>query len=98
MCFPIWAVEDYFSSKQWYKSSVFYFSQLQDGKNLGISGTLKNIWKTEGFAGMFKGEILFNQLLLIKVGNGTNIIRIFPYSAVQFASYGFAKKVPFFNN
>ena len=40
--------------------AFFYFSQLQDGKNLGISGTLKNIWKTEGFAGMFKGEIYFN--------------------------------------
>jgi hypothetical protein len=55
---------------------------------------LKNIWKAEGVAGMFKGIKIFDSLLLIKIpGNGTNIIRIFPYSAVQFASYEFAKKV-----
>ena len=37
-----------------------FFRQLQDGKGLGISGTLKNIWKTEGIAGMFKGNKFFN--------------------------------------
>ncbi len=45
-----------------------------------VAGVLKTIWRQEGVLGMFKG-------------NGTNVIRIFPYSAVQFASYEMAKKV-----
>ncbi|OMJ20874.1 putative mitochondrial carrier [Smittium culicis] len=40
----------------------------------GVVGTLKKIWKEEGFLGYMRG-------------NGTNVIRIFPYSAVQFATY-----------
>jgi len=40
----------------------------------GIFHSLKIILKEEGIIGYFKG-------------NGTNIIRIFPYSSVQFASY-----------
>ena len=40
----------------------------------GVWGTLKQIWLKEGIVGYFKG-------------NGTNIIRIAPYSAVQFAAY-----------
>jgi len=39
-----------------------------------VWGTLKHIWLKEGVVGYFKG-------------NGTNIIRIAPYSAVQFAAY-----------
>ena len=31
-------------------------------------------------------------------GNGTNCIRIVPYSAVQFGSYNFYKKVAFLSN
>lgn len=61
---------------------------------MGIFGTLKNIWKTEGLVGMFKGRnFVASTLRLIVLGNGTNVIRIFPYSAVQFAAYEFSKKV-----
>lgn len=45
----------------------------------GIFGTLRRIWIEEGWAGYFRG-------------NGTNIVRIVPYSAVQFASYETYKK------
>lgn len=41
---------------------------------------LTKIWKEEGFKGMMRG-------------NGTNCIRIIPYSAVQFGSYNFYKGV-----
>jgi solute carrier family 25 phosphate transporter 23/24/25/41 len=45
------------------------------------------MWVEEGFLGFMRG-------------NGTNVIRIVPYSAVQFASYEQFKKVrvvfPFF--
>ena len=41
---------------------------------------LVTIFKEEGFYGYLRG-------------NGTNIIRIFPYSAVQFAAYEQFKKV-----
>ena len=40
---------------------------------------LTRIWQEEGFKGMMRG-------------NGTNCIRIIPYSAVQFGSYNFYKR------
>ena len=45
-----------------------------------VSKGLAKIWKEEGFKGMMRG-------------NGTNCIRIVPYSAVQFGSYNFYKRV-----
>ena len=41
---------------------------------------LVKIWKEEGFKGMMRG-------------NGINCLRIIPYSAVQFGSYNFYKRV-----
>ncbi|KAF9351448.1 hypothetical protein BGX34_000558 [Mortierella sp. NVP85] len=40
----------------------------------GVIPTLRKMWVEEGFVGFMRG-------------NGTNVIRIVPYSAVQFASY-----------
>ncbi|KAF9920922.1 hypothetical protein FBU30_009118 [Linnemannia zychae] len=40
----------------------------------GVIPTLRKMWAEEGFIGFMRG-------------NGTNVIRIVPYSAVQFASY-----------
>ncbi|CAB4427635.1 unnamed protein product [Rhizophagus irregularis] len=40
----------------------------------GIIPTIAKIWREEGWVGMLRG-------------NGTNVIRIVPYSATQFASY-----------
>lgn len=40
----------------------------------GVWGTLAKIWREEGLVGYMRG-------------NGTNVIRIVPYSAVQFAAY-----------
>ena len=56
--------------------------QVQSGaaseyKN-GIWGSLRKIWREEGMKGML-------------AGNGTNCIRIVPYSAVQFGSYNVYK-------
>ncbi|KAG4305782.1 hypothetical protein PORY_000692 [Pneumocystis oryctolagi] len=56
--------------------------QIQD-KNKhyqGIMSTLSKIWKEEGFKGYMRG-------------NGVNCLRIFPYSAVQFASYSIYKEL-----
>jgi len=57
--------------------------QIQSvGRNeykLPIHKALGKIWKEEGFAGFMKG-------------NGSNCIRIVPYSAIQFASYNFYKR------
>lgn len=45
---------------------------------------------------MFKGNSKYEiATIYICKGNGTNIIRIFPYSAVQFATYEFVKNVRF---
>jgi solute carrier family 25 phosphate transporter 23/24/25/41 len=41
---------------------------------------LMKMWRDEGWKGFMRG-------------NGTNCIRIVPYSAVQFGSYNFYKKV-----
>lgn len=58
--------------------------QIQNpGRNeykLSIWKALKKIGKEEGWRGYFRG-------------NGTNCIRIVPYSAVQFGSYSIYKKV-----
>ena len=45
----------------------------------GILPTLSKMWREEGFKGYLRG-------------NGTNCIRIFPYSATQFAAYSIYKK------
>jgi solute carrier family 25 phosphate transporter 23/24/25/41 len=47
---------------------------------MSISKALAKIWREEGFKGMM-------------AGNGTNCIRIVPYSAVQFGSYNIYKPV-----
>jgi len=47
---------------------------------LSVGRGLKKMWKDEGWRGFMRG-------------NGTNCIRIVPYSAVQFGSYNFYKKV-----
>ena len=47
---------------------------------LPIGRGLQKMWRDEGWRGFMRG-------------NGANCIRIIPYSAVQFASYNFYKKV-----
>jgi solute carrier family 25 phosphate transporter 23/24/25/41 len=47
---------------------------------LGVGKALKKMWQEEGWRGFMRG-------------NGTNCIRIVPYSAVQFGSYNFYKRV-----
>lgn len=47
---------------------------------MSVPKALAKIWREEGFKGMM-------------AGNGTNCVRIVPYSAVQFGSYNFYKRV-----
>lgn len=47
---------------------------------LSVGQALGKMWKEEGWRGFMRG-------------NGTNCIRIVPYSAVQFSSYNFYKRV-----
>ena len=47
---------------------------------MSVSKGLMKMWKEEGWRGFMRG-------------NGTNCIRIVPYSAVQFGSYNFYKRV-----
>lgn len=49
---------------------------------MSVRKALAKMWREEGFRGFL-------------AGNGTNCIRIVPYSAVQFGSYNFYKKVRF---
>ena len=49
---------------------------------LSIWKALVKMWREEGWKGFMRG-------------NGTNCIRIVPYSAVQFGSYNFYKKVSY---
>lgn len=46
---------------------------------LGVGKALGKMWREEGWRGFMRG-------------NGTNCIRIVPYSAVQFGSYNFYKR------
>lgn len=58
--------------------------QIQSGGtneyNQSVRTGLLKMWRDEGWRGFMRG-------------NGTNCIRIVPYSAVQFGSYNFYKKV-----
>lgn len=56
----------------------------RDEYKMSISKALSKMWREEGWRGMM-------------AGNGTNCIRIVPYSAVQFGSYNIYKKVRHFN-
>jgi solute carrier family 25 phosphate transporter 23/24/25/41 len=47
---------------------------------LSVGQALGKMWREEGWRGFMRG-------------NGTNCIRIVPYSAVQFSSYNFYKRV-----
>ncbi|KAL7946642.1 mitochondrial carrier [Trichoderma barbatum] len=51
----------------------------RDAYKLSVGQALGKMWKEEGWRGFMRG-------------NGTNCIRIVPYSAVQFSSYNFYKK------
>lgn len=52
----------------------------RDEYKLSVGKALKKMWREEGWRGFMRG-------------NGTNCIRIVPYSAVQFGSYNFYKRV-----
>jgi solute carrier family 25 phosphate transporter 23/24/25/41 len=62
--------------------------QIQSGGtneyNRSVGKGLMKMWKDEGWRGFMRG-------------NGTNCIRIVPYSAVQFGSYNFYKRVSDFS-
>lgn len=47
--------------------------------NTGVLNAIKQLYQEEGIKGLFRG-------------NGLNCIRIFPYSAVQFATFEYVKK------
>ncbi|KAH0491493.1 hypothetical protein TgHK011_002922 [Trichoderma gracile] len=51
----------------------------RDAYKMSVGHALAKMWKEEGWRGFMRG-------------NGTNCIRIVPYSAVQFSSYNFYKR------
>ncbi|KAK2609346.1 hypothetical protein QQS21_002127 [Conoideocrella luteorostrata] len=51
----------------------------RDAYKLSVGQALGKMWKEEGWRGFMRG-------------NGTNCVRIVPYSAVQFSSYNFYKR------
>lgn len=61
-------------------SSSLNLKEKKGMKRKSIQETLSTIKRNEGWRGFFKG-------------NGTNVIRIIPYSAVQFASFEFFKRI-----
>lgn len=52
---------------------------------MSVGKALRKMWSEEGFRGFMRG-------------NGTNCIRIVPYSAVQFGSYNIYKRVCFLSS
>lgn len=52
----------------------------REAYKLSVRQALAKMWREEGWRGFMRG-------------NGTNCIRIVPYSAVQFSSYNFYKRV-----
>ncbi|CCG84836.1 protein of unknown function [Taphrina deformans PYCC 5710] len=61
------------------RMKIIYQIQSSRSQNYkGIWSTLGKIWREEGWRGYMRG-------------NGSNCLRIFPYSAIQFASYNIYK-------
>lgn len=59
---------------------------VEKGKGFDtLSQTFVRIWREEGVVGLFKG-------------NGTNILRIVPYSSVQFSTYELLQRVSSVNS
>jgi solute carrier family 25 phosphate transporter 23/24/25/41 len=52
----------------------------RDAYKMSVGQALGKMWKEEGWRGFMRG-------------NGTNCIRIVPYSAIQFSSYNFYRRV-----
>lgn len=61
---------------------MYLTGQVRHGDvvNLGVTRALVHVYKTEGAVGFFKG-------------NGVNLARMVPYSAIQFAAYEYFKEV-----
>lgn len=67
----------------------------QQTKYNGILGSLYKMIAEEGIAGFFKVRVIFPKVMVMisTQGNGTNCIRIAPYSAVQFYTFESVKTV-----
>jgi solute carrier family 25 (mitochondrial phosphate transporter), member 23/24/25/41 len=57
----------------------------RDAYKMSVGQALGKMWKEEGWRGFMRG-------------NGTNCIRIVPYSAIQFSSYNFYRRVRAMNS
>lgn len=53
---------------------IMYMCAGEDFRRLSVGQALSKLWKDEGMAGFFRG-------------NGANVVRIFPFSAIQLSAY-----------
>ena len=56
---------------------------------LNFINSIKYLWRTEGFKGLFKGIVYKN----ISIGNFVNCIRVAPFTACEFAFYDLFKRI-----
>ncbi|TPX30153.1 hypothetical protein SmJEL517_g06219 [Synchytrium microbalum] len=65
------------------RTKILFQVQVTNGLSTsysGITSTLRQIYNAEGLMGFFRG-------------NGTNVIRMVPYSAIQFGTFEYLRKV-----
>lgn len=60
------------------RMKIIFQVQQHNNQYVGVLGTLKRMWTEEGWRGFMRG-------------NGSNCIRVIPYSAVQFCTYTYMK-------
>ncbi|GFH27960.1 uncharacterized protein HaLaN_26361 [Haematococcus lacustris] len=67
-----------------------WWLQTRRMEHLGVMGTLRLLWRTEGWAGLFRCDCLaassHNNPASAR-GNYASVVRIVPYSATHFAVY-----------
>lgn len=63
-----------------YQVSSFLFAPKVEGERSRLATTLHRIWDQEGMKGLLRG-------------NGMNVLRMIPYSAIQFATFEQIKRV-----
>jgi len=62
------------------RMKIIFQVQQHNQQYAGVGATLARMWKEEGWRGFMRG-------------NGSNVVRVVPYSAVQFATYTWMKKL-----